>query len=235
MKTCTKCNETKPTTEFGKHAGRPDGLNSRCKTCHKAGQTAYLDENRDKVNAKSAAYQVAYRAANPDKVKARNVAYRAANKDKEKARKSAYRAAHRDKVRASRAAAWRAANRDKESERRAAYRATHRDEEKASAAAWRAANPEARRIYEHNRRARKLENGGRLSKGLTELLFKLQRGKCACCGVSIADGNHLDHRIPVALGGPNEDWNMQLLCAPCNLSKGAKHPVDFMRQRGFLL
>ena len=38
-----------------------------------------------------------------------------------------------------------------------------------------------------------------------------------------------------ALGGLNADSNMQLLRAECNLQKSAKHPVDFMQSRGFLL
>ena len=215
MKTCTKCGETKPTTEFGKHVRRPDGLNDRCKECSNAAQSAY-------------------RAANPDKVKSCNAAWRAANPEQDKARKAAWRAANHNKVKSSKEA-WRAANKDKERDRRSVYRAAHLDKEKANAAAWRAANKEVRRIYEQNRRARKRASGGKLSPGLADRLFKLQRGKCACCHVSIEDGNHLDHVIPLALEGPNEDWNMQLLCGPCNLSKNAKHPVEFMQQRGFLL
>jgi 5-methylcytosine-specific restriction endonuclease McrA len=29
--------------------------------------------------------------------------------------------------------------------------------------------------------------------------------------------------------------NLQLLCQPCNNQKHVKHPVDFMREKGFLL
>lgn len=36
-------------------------------------------------------------------------------------------------------------------------------------------------------------------------------------------------------GGANDKSNIQLLCPHCNLSKGAKHPVDFMQERGMLL
>jgi len=36
-------------------------------------------------------------------------------------------------------------------------------------------------------------------------------------------------------GGSNTDDNMQLLRKLCNLQKHAKHPVDFMQERGFLL
>lgn len=74
-----------------------------------------------------------------------------------------------------------------------------------------------------------------MSSGLAIRLYKLQRGKCACCGLPLGDDYHLDHIMPLALGGTNTDDNIQLLRAKCNMQKSAKHPVDFMQQRGFLL
>lgn len=41
--------------------------------------------------------------------------------------------------------------------------------------------------------------------------------------------------IPLWMGGANTDENMQLLRAVCNMQKSAKHPIDFMQSRGFLL
>ncbi len=42
--------------------------------------------------------------------------------------------------------------------------------------------------------------------------------RCAKCG---AGGKmQIDHIAPVAQGGASELWNLQLLCAPCNLTKG---------------
>jgi len=35
--------------------------------------------------------------------------------------------------------------------------------------------------------------------------------------------------------GHNDRKNLQITCEACNLSKGAKDPVDFMRERGMLL
>lgn len=104
---------------------------------------------------------------------------------------------------------------------------------------WQKANKEkvreiGRRAY-HARRARKLATEGKLSVGLKDRLFGLQRGKCACCGLPLGNDYHLDHIMPLALGGTNTDDNIQLLRAACNMQKRAKHPVDFMRQRGFLL
>lgn len=96
-------------------------------------------------------------------------------------------------------------------------------------------NPEARRIHRINRKFRLKESGGKLSKDLTQRLFKLQRGKCPCCGIGLDANFHLDHIIPLALGGKNIDSNIQLLRATCNLQKNARHPNEFMRSRGFLI
>jgi hypothetical protein len=41
MKTCSKCKETKPLSEFYKHKKRKDGLNCWCKGCVKLHQKEY--------------------------------------------------------------------------------------------------------------------------------------------------------------------------------------------------
>jgi len=83
--------------------------------------------------------------------------------------------------------------------------------------------------------AKKRANGGYLSIGIIKKLFALQKGKCACCGIPLGDDYHLDHIMPISLGGKNNDWNVQLLRKLCNLQKQNKHPVEFMQSRGFLL
>ena len=189
------------------------------KTCTKCGvakpKTEFSKDagNRDGLfywcKACAKAYTAKWIAANHEKAKANTAKWVAANPEKVKA------------YRAKDSAKWRAANPDKV---------------KAIKAKWDADNPEACRIHDQNRRARKRANGGKLSQGLAAKLFKLQRGKCACgCKQPLGDDYHLDHRMPLALGGPNTDDNMQLLRKLCNLQKHAKHPIDFMQQRGFLL
>lgn len=69
---------------------------------------------------------------------------------------------------------------------------------------------------------------------INRLLVK-QRGMCAICHRDITTKFHVDHVIPLALGGTNNSQNLQLLCPSCNLSKGAKHPIAFMQQKGKLL
>lgn len=198
MKTCTKCNETKPLTGFYKEAKARDGLKSQCKSCINASNAKYQTDNPDKCNT----YKVKWKLSNPHKVKAGNAKYYIDNKDKCDAAN----------------AKWRSDNHKKH---------------KASIAKWWEGNPKARRIYKHNRRARSV---GKLSKGLADKLFKLQRGKCACgCKKLLGDNFHIDHIMPLALGGTNTDNNIQLLRSTCNNQKSAKHPIDFMQSRGFLL
>lgn len=102
-------------------------------------------------------------------------------------------------------------------------------------AQWQKANLDACRVSDQNRRAMKMQRGGELSKDIKNKLLVLQRGKCACCGQLLGDRYHLDHIMPLALGGSNTDDNIQLLRQQCNNQKHAKHPVDFMQERGFLL
>lgn len=136
-----------------------------------------------------------------------------------KLRKAGYQKVSPEKSAAS-MAKWRKENPERDAENRRS---------------WNKANPELRKIYRQTRRALKSFNGGVLSKGLVGKLLKLQRGLCACCSKPLGDNYNLDHIMPLALGGANEDWNIQLLRETCNKEKHAKHPVDFMRSRGFLI
>ena len=123
----------------------------------------------------------------------------------------------------------------RELEKNRAYKAANKEKHLADATAWRLANPEKRRIHHQNRRARIRAAGGELSVGLAKRLHNLQRGKCACCGLQLGDDYQLDHIMPLALGGTNTDDNIQLLRRQCNSFKRAKHPIEFMQYRGFLL
>lgn len=93
-------------------------------------------------------------------------------------------------------------------------------------------NPDQYKEYTRSRRG---QLTGRLPRGTIKKIGSLQNWKCAICRCSVRDNYHVDHILPLKLGGAHMPKNIQLLCAPCNLRKSAKHPVAFMQERGFLL
>jgi hypothetical protein len=215
MKTCTTCGETKPHSEYHSQKKSKDGLRSSCKQCRNLKNSEYRKNNPEKVRDS----WVSYKEKNTELVKQRLKDWMVANKEKARARSSEWYAANKEKVKAK-ASLWQKQNKEKV---------------KAMSAAYYAKNPEKFKSASHTRRARKIKAGGKLSKDLPVKLFKLQRGKCACCKKPLGKNYHMDHIIPLALGGANTDDNIQLLRATCNLQKHTKHPIDFMQQRGFLL
>ena len=206
--------------------------NGRCKACSRAQNSVYAAKNPEKKKAASAAWY----AANAERIKALHKEWKKANPEKINAYREKQASCEDAKARhAARIAAWRAANPEKARESNRAWSAANAKKKSLTFSAWAAENQEARRIIHQNRRARKKSTKGKISKGLPAKLFKLQRGMCPCCRQPLGDDYHLDHIMPLALGGTNTDENMQLLRQRCNNQKHAKHPVDFMQQRGFLL
>ena len=64
---------------------------------------------------------------------------------------------------------------------------------------------------------------------------KLQRGLCAYCRIKLPKRFHRDHIIPLINGGQHDRRNLQLLCEPCNLSKGKRDPIAHARTLGLLI
>ena len=95
MKTCTKCGEVKPRSEFHKNKKSGDGLQFHCKLC----RAKWRKANKEKV----AEAEAAWRKANPERSAASKAKWRKANKEK--------------------MAAWRKANPDKHAANAAKHRA----------------------------------------------------------------------------------------------------------------
>lgn len=97
---------------------------------------------------------------------------------------------------------------------------------------YRQANPDKVREFQRRREGRKV---GKLPYGTIPKIRKMQRDKCAICKVSLNNGSHLDHIVPLAKGGKHEPRNLQLLCKPCNLRKSDRDPITHMQSLGRLL
>lgn len=102
--------------------------------------------------------------------------------------------------------------------------------------AWKRSNPDQVLAQGRARRARLKGAVGKHTAADVKVITRAQRGKCAWCREPLSIGQrHVDHIMPLALGGSNDRQNIQVLCRDCNLSKGAKHPIEFAQQQGRLL
>ncbi len=201
-----------------------------CKKCGSIEKTSRGDECKTCANVRSAIW----RSKNKDKAKRAVSDWVKKNPEKKKQSDAIWASQNKDKRRAS-YEKWMKLHPNAQSKNNAEWYLNNKDRRKQTNLNWCLKNPGAQRRNAQTRRARKAKSNGVLSKQLSEKLFKLQNGKCPCCGKSLGSDFHMDHVIPLVLGGLNTDSNIQLLTSTCNLQKNAKHPVDFMQQRGFLL
>lgn len=100
---------------------------------------------------------------------------------------------------------------------------------------WINKNPEKVKAYRSVCKNRRRSAEGKYTGKQILNLLSLQKNKCITCKVNIKENYHVDHIMPLALGGDNFIANIQLLCPKCNVRKNAKHPIDWMQQNGFLL
>ena len=181
--------------------------------------------------ARAESKTTAWRKNNPEKAAALKKAYR----ERQRQADAAYYARNSERV-IARQLAHDKANVERVRENQARWRQVNSTAVREYMAKWRKDNPELCLTYHRNRRSRIVGNGGKASPGIADKLWKLQKGRCACCRVLLATTKvHVDHRTPLARGGTGDDSNLQLLCARCNLQKKARCPVEFMQSKGFLL
>ena len=77
--------------------------------------------------------------------------------------------------------------------------------------------------YRERRKARAREQDRLQRQRMRERLFEQQNGKCGLCQRPITDlaKTHIDHITAIAQGGSEEEWNLHLAHARCNLRKYA--------------
>lgn len=120
------------------------------------------------------------------------------------------------------------ANRARSREAAAAKRVTDPEPGRAASRKWHSANPNYVRAASKSRRARQL--GAEQSSETYGYIISLKTSPQACnwCSKAMPSGaEHVDHVIPLVLGGAHTPSNLVAACAPCNLSKGAQHPDNW--------
>lgn len=94
---------------------------------------------------------------------------------------------------------------------------------------WRKENPVATRTSTARYRARKNGAVGTHTAEDVALQMSMQCGLCYWCGAKL-DQYEVDHFFPISKGGGDGPDNIVVACVPCNRSKHAKQPEDFIWQ-----
>lgn len=143
-----------------------------------------------------------------------------------------YRAKHPERVRATeqkrkhvktvQRTEWRTKNPEKDRAALSRSFQKHKAKRVAAMRVWRSENKEANSSYQRVAKAKRRAAEGKFTRQDIERLMAEQAGKCAACHIDISADYHVDHIHPLARGGTNWPNNLQLLCGPCNCSKGHK-------------
>lgn len=146
----------------------------------------------------------------------------------------AYREANRERLLAEKKK-WYRANKEQHSALAKKWRQENKDKANGYSKKWSDNNPEFKRARSAKRRAIVKSIDGSHTAADVRMIYNNQNRCCAVCKTRLNGKFHVDHVVPVSAGGANDKDNLQILCAPCNLSKGAKDPIEFMQSRGYLL
>lgn len=99
---------------------------------------------------------------------------------------------------------------------------------------WRQNNPQGYLSHIHKRRSA-LARGTSFTQSEIDSMLINQSYRCLNCRRDISNNPHIDHVMPLSLGGDNSIKNIQLLCQTCNQRKHAKHPIDWALENGRLV
>lgn len=226
-KLCLRCQCNLPVTDFSKHRGRPDGLQAYCKQCYRnanhvirkrhAGkeQTAPVEKHCGQcgeTKPSSAFYRDRHR---PDGLYTNCRTCHRRNTD-------AWKAGNLGAARKISRASYRRNATKKRAAARARYWAT-REHRLAKQAAWKRENRARATALENVRRGRKAGAAGAASPVQIAARVAYYGGRCWLCR---DPWQQIDHVKPISKGGSNWPANLRPACAPCNLAKNGRWPLD---------
>lgn len=213
LRGCTKCFEVKAlnSENFRPRKKNKGGLDSICRECDRAADRTRYAANPRKGKQKRKDYAERY----PERVKATRKLYRENNRDEVDLRRKEWYLKNREHALAY-AVEWAKANPEKRREK---------------ARRWWRANPEKAQQAGRTSYARRKKALGKHTNADVKLQFALQKERCYWCGKKLkASGKgryHVDHIVALSIGGTNGPDNICCACPTCNLSKGAKTPLEF--------
>jgi 5-methylcytosine-specific restriction endonuclease McrA len=178
--------------------------------CVECSRLKARDENqRDRRREYFRGHQRRYREKRPDLVKA--------TEDK---RDKAKRAAEKKALRIK----------DPEKHKTALSRSfqKHKTKRMAENKEWKRKHKEAVKLYMRAIKVMRRAAEGRFGESDIIRMLAEQNNLCVGCSVDISTGYHVDHIKSLRKGGTHWPSNLQLMCGPCNRSKGTKTMAEWI-------
>lgn len=207
-KVCISCEVEKPVEDFHPRSDSPDGRRNQCRVCRAERDAAYHQANRDHRNElKRGWYE--------------------ANRERAYANVRRWKLAHPERNRELNLLSWHRnpeANRARQKAWADSNREQQRQAVRKASANYRREHPEAVRLEEMKRRARK--RAAFVEDVHALVVLEMDDGECGICGEDVDPfAFDVDHIIPLALGGAHSYVNVQASHPLCNRSKGARLQV----------
>jgi 5-methylcytosine-specific restriction endonuclease McrA len=98
----------------------------------------------------------------------------------------------------------------------------HKAKRMAETKAWHKKNKAKMALYMRPIKVMRRAAEGRFDSDDIVRMLVMQNNTCAACSADISSKYHVDHIVPITRGGTHWPSNLQLLCRPCNQSKGNK-------------
>lgn len=193
-----------PTRYLYSHAGCRCGL---CKKTKAEYDSLYRETNREQRNEASRRYYETHREEAAERDRRRY--------EEDPARRREWNRCYRE------------AHVEEDRQRSRAWRLAHLEERAESGRLWREDHAVEIAARNRTRRALKRNAIGTHTAADVRAQHKRQKGRCYWCGGKAGRRYHVDHVVPLSLGGSNGPENIVVSCPFCNLSKHAKHPMDF--------
>ena len=244
-KICTKCNCEKELTEFNKAKRSKDGFNNNCKICtreymrnvkykYDEKQKLYYEQNKESIALQKKERYIRdsdiiklqvknYRDNNKDKLLKRNRRYRENNKELVASKQKVY---QRERY---------LENTEEILERNREYIKNNIEKSKQYHKNYRE-SPIGKSIEKNANHKRRIMY--RDSDVTSRQLLELEQNATHCywCETPLIDKVvHIDHYMPLKLGGKHTINNLVMTCSTCNLKKNAKHPLMFAKEIGKIL
>jgi hypothetical protein len=213
----------------GQEGGKPmTGLDDDTRRARNREHNAkYRERHREIIRQRQLEWANRARAENHDAIRERERHWEQANRERRMAERRARRRANPEARRAAERRLY-AANPEAMRERKRQWRRANPESVSATLKRWRAGNRETMYAQQSRRRHRRRVSMDRVDRLLSALYRRaIQGDPCYYCGAT-EGAFHVDHYVPLALGGTDHWYNLVHACAWCNQSKHATHGDDFI-------